>query len=1140
MFPLPTVSVNVGFNHAFTDVRLSDGPSPVRQLGYQLTITQRVTKFLNAGFELYTGSVYGEEQRGLFNLNYRTSLVSPRLSLEYNFYPLLKPDSKGRQLIRPYIGFGLGMVLFRSKGDLKDANGNPYQYWSNGGVYAEEEGSVDISEATLLERDFEYETDLRDANLDGFRKYSQMAFSLPVNAGIRFQISKNIGVNAAFAYVLNVTDLIDNVNSESVGARQGTAGFDNHLFGSVGLSVFLGRTKPSSEPKKPRFNEEIAANDKAEASENEISASDQILNEEGTAEIAPYSPNQTIKDPLATMSKTLVDASESFEQLAKQSDELVSKANAQLQEIGDRKFDSNKDLKTAKQESIQILESSIAKLVETNSELNETASRLNMVYTDISSENITTTATGTEKIETTVKSAIPAVESLKEKVKAAKSPEELKSLMNIASRNLSHTNDIFSEESQRMNSSISEARKTVVQKRTELLLMNTKDIETLVAANPEEAKLQLVQIEEELENLQAEGTISEEEFSELKRDLEESLATIESMASADSPSGQQESNISLRTNQTELANAANQLASVSKIINASNQAAQKALSETSEQLGLIAGKNLKSREELNAAKEEALKLLETSLSALNQSNDKISEATEGLSKASVNLSDNKVENKLVTTETISSSVSNTSNLVESSKAQIRSSKSAEELKSILSLAASSIDRTLDIFDSESSKINTSILQARKAVVEAKALEIATAETTQKVDYLNSDIVIPENQEIFKEELAELQKEGLITNEEFSELSGSLDKNEEQIAARKVAQLIISRDSEIKTIPLQIERISQKVQELSALQIQGLSDQTRTLEKIQTELPTANNKKEIRTVQTSLQTTLETTQEILATSQDKLKMELVELKQARLAENEQALPALTSKIKTLETAVQKGSAPLEKLDEISVTVANTKDMDALTKAASELKMLLDETTNEVEKTSEDIASNSELIQVQVVEQRIDNLNQVQQEKNILDIAKISELQQEIQQEVADLADADVITPERKQELVEKVASSIANEGLATVSPQTQSSEESKSESVSNSKSASVTDNISSQTSNPESKTGNDQETRQRNIENIKDSSPKKTGDYHWADLNKNDWISPDEVLHFIDLLFEGEAERSVEDIQNLIDYYFDQE
>ena len=60
---------------------------------------------------------------------------------------------------------------------------------------------------------------------------------------MRFQVSKNVGLNLAFAYVMNFTDLIDNVNEESVGVRQGNAGNDNHLYGSLGLSVFLGSTK---------------------------------------------------------------------------------------------------------------------------------------------------------------------------------------------------------------------------------------------------------------------------------------------------------------------------------------------------------------------------------------------------------------------------------------------------------------------------------------------------------------------------------------------------------------------------------------------------------------------------------------------------------------------------------------------------------------------------------------------------------------------------------------------------------------------------------------------------------------------------------------------------------------------------------
>lgn len=312
--PLPTIDLNFGFNYGFTDVQLSnEGPTPFRQFGYQLSIYQRVAKFLNVGFQLYTGNLYGEEQREQTNINFRTSLVSPRINAEYNFFPLLKPKANGRQLIRPYVGVGIGAVFFRSKGDLKDENGRAYQFWSNGNLYAETEGSTSVTEATQLTRDFEYETDLRDENLDGFRKYSQTALSVPVNAGIRFQVSKNVGLNLSFAYVMNFTDLIDNVNEESVGTRKGNAGNDNHLFGSLGLSVFLGSTKRGkvAEPKPL----ELIADDDAKGISKESAAT------ENDNEGQPYKESGNTKSEDSTTSENLAEietknsGNDSFEQV---------------------------------------------------------------------------------------------------------------------------------------------------------------------------------------------------------------------------------------------------------------------------------------------------------------------------------------------------------------------------------------------------------------------------------------------------------------------------------------------------------------------------------------------------------------------------------------------------------------------------------------------------------------------------------------------------------------------------------------------------------------------------------------------------------------------------------------------------------
>lgn len=322
LIPLPMVSLNFGIGNLMSDVKLNNGPSPFKQFGYQLTITQRVTKFLNASFELYGGTVYGEEQRGLTNLNFKTSLFSQRLNIEYNFYPLLKPNDRGIQLIRPYVGFGLGMLSFRSKGDLRSSNGSSYHYWSDGLIYAEAEGTVDVSEATLLQRDFVYESDLRDANLDGLRKYSQLTFSLPINAGIRFQITKNIGLNAAFAYALNFSDMLDNVSTSGIGDRAGTNGNDNHMFGSLGLTVYLGTTKPTAKPKKAT-PEELAAIAKAKAEAkraDQKAAKEQAAEATKQADVNMDQPDESAKDENAAQTESGA---------GKQGDELISDATSE-------------------------------------------------------------------------------------------------------------------------------------------------------------------------------------------------------------------------------------------------------------------------------------------------------------------------------------------------------------------------------------------------------------------------------------------------------------------------------------------------------------------------------------------------------------------------------------------------------------------------------------------------------------------------------------------------------------------------------------------------------------------------------------------------------------------------------------------
>jgi len=247
--PLPEISLNIAYLQGFTDLGLSSsGPSPISQLGYQLHITQQVIPYMNVTFSLFTGKVRGDETIGNQNINFSSSIFSQTLGVEYNFRPMLKTNSEGRQLIRPFIGIAFGVMQFRAKSDLKDAQGRTYNYWSDGKIYNQAEGQSDPDLLVELQRDYEYETDLRDQNNDGLGKYSQIAFTMPINAGVRFQIGRNVGANVHVGYMLNFTDMVDDMSEASIGIRAGTGGNDNSLFASLGLTVFMGRTKPLPRP----------------------------------------------------------------------------------------------------------------------------------------------------------------------------------------------------------------------------------------------------------------------------------------------------------------------------------------------------------------------------------------------------------------------------------------------------------------------------------------------------------------------------------------------------------------------------------------------------------------------------------------------------------------------------------------------------------------------------------------------------------------------------------------------------------------------------------------------------------------------------------------------------------------------------
>ena len=112
------------------------------------------------------------------NLNFETWLYSFGINVEYRFGHLITNTS----FIRPYVSLGIENINFSSKGDLEDADGQAYYYWSDGTI---REAPESMAGAATLYRDYDYETDLRlrENTEYGLGTYTQRSLAIPAGAG---------------------------------------------------------------------------------------------------------------------------------------------------------------------------------------------------------------------------------------------------------------------------------------------------------------------------------------------------------------------------------------------------------------------------------------------------------------------------------------------------------------------------------------------------------------------------------------------------------------------------------------------------------------------------------------------------------------------------------------------------------------------------------------------------------------------------------------------------------------------------------------------------------------------------------------------------------------------------------------------
>jgi hypothetical protein len=232
----PSLGLGVGVLDYFGDINSNGRRSALNNpLAYELYVYRKINDYSDLGFTFLTGTLIGNQYDAEVPLNFETAINSGSIFYTYNFGHWIDEDA----VFHPHLGIGLAFFNFNSKGDFFDASGNEYNYWSDGTIRNISENSPQSVQARIIQRDYFYETDLRNADLDGLGKYSQNAFAFPLTIGGNLRLSDRVNFRLSATFHFTTTDLVDNVSDAGEGARKGNGLNDAFAFYSAGLHYDL-------------------------------------------------------------------------------------------------------------------------------------------------------------------------------------------------------------------------------------------------------------------------------------------------------------------------------------------------------------------------------------------------------------------------------------------------------------------------------------------------------------------------------------------------------------------------------------------------------------------------------------------------------------------------------------------------------------------------------------------------------------------------------------------------------------------------------------------------------------------------------------------------------------------------------------
>lgn len=178
-------------------------------------------------FALNLKGAFGRVHRTANTLTGNRGFSSPLTEFALSGYYHFDNDQllNHKSAFSPFVGLGVGFILFDPHADLTDGAGNPYYYWEDGSIRDQAYDGTNEETANIVTRDYDFETAIADTG----ESFSTNAISIPLTLGLQFKLGHQLYARAQFSYAFTTSDYLDGyAGSEAKG---------NDRYYSAGVSL---------------------------------------------------------------------------------------------------------------------------------------------------------------------------------------------------------------------------------------------------------------------------------------------------------------------------------------------------------------------------------------------------------------------------------------------------------------------------------------------------------------------------------------------------------------------------------------------------------------------------------------------------------------------------------------------------------------------------------------------------------------------------------------------------------------------------------------------------------------------------------------------------------------------------------------